>query len=146
MTTPDFNDLTLPDWMVKVWSLNAATEAVGVTDEELDALEKEHWESTGVVSEALQLEELFNYRAFARAVLARYGTHPAPGPVSERPILKSSNFNDAQGHCWCGTKASVDESGDLPVNYPMAWELREPCAQDDCVMPHWALPLPEAQP
>ena len=65
-----------------------------------------------------------------------------PVPVSERPILKSSNFNDANGHCWCGTSASVDETGDLSVEMPPSWELREPCAQDDCVLPHHALPVP----
>jgi hypothetical protein len=42
MTTPDFNDLTPPDWMVKVWSLNAAPE--GVTDEEWDALVERLWD------------------------------------------------------------------------------------------------------
>jgi hypothetical protein len=68
-----------------------------------------------------------------------------PVPVSERPILKSSDFNDANGHCWCGTRASVDAIGDLPVEMPPSWELREPCAQDDCVLPHHALPVPAAE-
>ena len=79
----------------------------------------------------------------ARAILARWG-RPAvePVPVSERPILKSSNFNDANGHCWCGTRASIDKTGDFPVEMLPSWELREPCAQDDCVLPHHALPAP----
>jgi len=77
------------------------------------------------------------------AYVARWG-RPAiePVPVSERPILKSSNFNDANGHCWCGTRASIDKTGDFPVEMLPSWELREPCAQDDCVLPHHALPAP----
>jgi hypothetical protein len=65
-----------------------------------------------------------------------------PVPVSERPILKSSPFNNSDGHCWCGTSDFIDEHGDRPVSYPASWELREPCSQDDCVLPHWALPVP----
>ena len=84
--------------------------------------------------------------ALAEAILSHSGSmwSPAiePVPVSERPILKSSNFNDANGHCWCGTSASVDETGDLSVEMPPSWELREPCVQDDCVLPHHALPVP----
>jgi len=82
----------------------------------------------------------------ARAVLARWG-RPAiePVPVSERPILKSSPFNNSDGHCWCGTSDFIDEHGDRPVSYPASWELREPCSQDDCVLPHWALPVPGAE-
>ena len=81
--------------------------------------------------------------ALIREALARWG-RPAvePVPVSERPILKSSNFNDANGHCWCGTLASIDETGYIPVEIPSSWELREPCSQDDCVLPHYALPVP----
>ncbi len=82
----------------------------------------------------------------AAEVLARFARPTIePVPVSERPILKSSDFNDANGHCWCGTRASVDAIGDLPVEMPPSWELREPCAQDDCVLPHHALPVPAAE-
>jgi hypothetical protein len=79
----------------------------------------------------------------ARQEITRYARPTIEAvPVAERPILKSSDFNDANGHCWCGTRASVDETGDLPVEMPPSWELREPCAQDDCVLPHHALPIP----
>ena len=44
----------------------------GLTDEQLDALERQHWEATGVVSPSLQKEELFNYRAYARAAIAAH--------------------------------------------------------------------------
>jgi hypothetical protein len=46
---------------------------MNVSDEELDDLERKHWHSTGVVNEGLQVEEFFNYRDFARDVLALYG-------------------------------------------------------------------------
>jgi hypothetical protein len=84
----------------------------------------------------------------ARNILRSRWGRPAiePVPVSDRPILKSSDFNDANGRCWCGTRASVDETGDIPVEMPPSWELREPCAQDDCVLPHHALPVPEVTP
>ena len=54
-------------------------EAVGQTpnDEELDHLERQYWEETGV-EEWGQQEAIFNHRAFARAVLARYGHQLAP--------------------------------------------------------------------
>lgn len=89
---------------------------------------------------------------FANAIMAgcdhqawKMDAERKPVPVSERPILKSSDFNDAEGRCWCGTTAFTDERGDLPIDYPMAWELRQPCAEDDCVVPHWALPVPTSQ-
>ena len=69
-----------------------------------------------------------------------------PVPVSERPILKRDPFNDNQGRCWCGTKACVDRTGDVDVEIPPSWELREPCAQDDVLLPHYALPVPEVTP
>ena len=95
-----------------------------------------------------ELDERYNVDhgdvVLVRAALARWGT-PAiqPVPVSERPILKSSSFNNADGHCWCGTSDFIDEHGDSHVSYPASWELREPCSQDDCVLPHHALPVPE---
>jgi len=65
-----------------------------------------------------------------------------PIPVSERPILKASDFNDADGRCWCGSRGFIDETGDMPVEMPASWELREPCSQDDWLLPHYALPVP----
>jgi len=126
-------------------------EPEGLTDEELEATaraaEIQNMKEQGGlfastpngVSRQLQAQRL----AGLRAVAARWG-RPAvePVPVSERPILKSSNFNDANGHCWCGTRASIDKTGDFPVEMLPSWELREPCAQDDCVLPHHALPAP----
>lgn len=66
-------------------------ETEGLTDEDLDALERQHWEATGVVSEALQKEEMFNYRAYARAAIAaalsRYG-HPTPQPPAAGEVAE----------------------------------------------------------
>ncbi len=90
----------------------------------------------------------YDERLTRAATLLRQLSAPAPVvvpvAVSERPILKSSSFNNADGHCWCGTKASVDATGDLDVVLPPSWELREPCSQDDCVLPAHAIPLPQA--
>ena len=83
-----------------------------------------------------------NWRDLDRARAAINTPPLAPIPVSERPMLRSDPFNDAQGRCWCGTTEFIDELGDKPVPYPCSWELREPCAQDDCLLPHWAIPLP----
>ena len=68
-----------------------------------------------------------------------------PVAVSERPILKSSPFNDAEGRCWCGAAAFSDNTGDLTVEHPPSWELRAPQLQDDCVAPHHAIPLPQVK-
>ena len=84
------------------------------------------------------------FEDIALTVLGEWG-RPAvePVPVSERPILKSDPFNNANGHCWCGISNFIDETGDHPVSCPASWELREPCPQDDCVLPYWALPVPQ---
>ena len=58
-------------------ALAAEPVAEGPTDEELDRLERQHWEETGVEEQG-QRETLFNHRSFARAALARYGHQPAP--------------------------------------------------------------------
>jgi hypothetical protein len=80
----------------------------------------------------------------AAQLLGERGPTLTPIPVSERPILKRDPFNDDHGRCWCGTKACVDASGDIDVDIPPSWELREPCAQDDALLPANALPLPAA--
>ena len=114
-------------------------EPVAPTDEEIyelfDWMENE-WRSND--------EREFPLPLFARAVLARWG-RPAiePVTVSERPILRSNPFNNSDGHCWCGSKVSIDATGDLDVVLPASWELREPCPQDDCVLPHHDLPVPK---
>ena len=131
----------------------AQPEPEGLTDEELLAIAAasiDPYESCGIAIGEYEAEtecavEVYGSEliVFARAVLARWGRAVIkPVPVSERPILKSSNFNDANGHCWCGMCTSIDITKDLPMETPSSWELREPCAQDDCVLPHYALPVP----
>jgi hypothetical protein len=118
------------------------------SDEEWEALKERLWDQYQTVGHQ---GERFVYDIHfdaalddARDALARYGTTPTPIPVSERPILKRDPFNDDQGRCWCGTKACVDASGDIDVDIPPSWELREPCAQDDALLSANALPLPAA--
>jgi hypothetical protein len=53
----------------------------GLTDEQLDALERQHWEATGFLTPTLQKEELFNYRAFARAAIAAHDAARAPAQL-----------------------------------------------------------------
>jgi hypothetical protein len=77
----------------------------------------------------------------ARAALARWGSPSIePVPVSER--LPGPEDCDADGRCWCGSGGFIDETGDMPVEMPASWELREPDSQDDWVLPHYALPVP----
>lgn len=57
-------------------------EGMGPTDEDLDRLERQHWEETGV-EEWGRREAIFNHRAFARAVLSRWGHQTAPVAESE---------------------------------------------------------------
>jgi hypothetical protein len=105
-------------------NLLAAPEVVGVTDEELFDL----WNSEG--NEA----DFQDCRRFARAVLARYGTaHPAPVPVGER--LPGVEDLDVEGTCWCWHSVMH------------TWGLfRFDSTAHSHWLPHWALPLPEAQP
>ena len=108
-----------------------------------DALEKLIYAAQHFRLGVYSAEELEIFEKRGRAVLANWGRSAVkPVPVSERPLLKIANFNDANGHCWCGTRASIDKTGDLSVKMPSSWELREPCAQDDCVLPHYAMPIP----
>jgi len=107
----------------------------GPTDEEIDALERQFWQSTGVVNESLQQEELFNYRAFLRAGLARYA-HPTikPVPVAER--LPEAEDCDAEGRCfvwdWLSNEWRVLER-----------EIFDHGWRDSYWLPHHALPLPQ---
>jgi hypothetical protein len=125
------------------WGRYDQPEPVAPTDEEIDALERDHWQSTGVVNESLQQEELFNYRAFLRAGLSRWG-RPAtqPVPVSERP-WEREGWCDAEGQCWLRRKHEEDG---------VTWRLMAPASVFDDAMPiyyaealpHHALPTPEA--
>jgi hypothetical protein len=114
-----------------------ATPEQGPKDEELGAIFYD-------TINGCEFMDVVQFEAAARAVLARYDL-PTPIPKGKRPLWRGSNFHDDQERCWCGTKAFVDEHGDRPVDYPPSWELREPCAQDDYFLPHWAIPLPEVE-
>jgi hypothetical protein len=78
---------------------------------------------------------------FARAVLARYGT-PAinPVPVSER--LPGPEDCDAEGRCWVGCPAFVDDGDHGSIAYNPSWELCRCTPDDTHWLPHWALPTP----
>lgn len=64
-------------------------------------------------------------------------THPAPVPVAERPWDRNGWCTD-NGHCW------------LWDAFASRWIHRHHTAsrliEVDFTLPHWALPLPEAQP
>jgi hypothetical protein len=83
---------------------------------------------------------IFNTDAldYARAVLARYGTHPRPIPVAER--LPTEADLDAEGRCWWYSPARRKCKADW-------WEFATSVAVGDT---HWlpaaAIPLPEATP
>jgi hypothetical protein len=113
-----------------------------ISDKEIDQLEASMWEPTGVHEQG-QLEQIFNYRAFARAVLARWGGAVVqPVPVSERP-WKRPGWCDAEGRCWCFAVGRNWRSG---YSADRAWMLRqpEPGVYDTHSLPHWAMPVPAA--
>ena len=117
------------------------------SDEELDSLERQHWEETGV-EEWGRREAIFNHRAFARAVLARWGC-PAPAPAGERqaapvPVAVSDRRPqpedcDAEGRCWLHLPDMATE--------PL-WRLTDPALRSR-YHTHWlpahALPLPSVE-
>jgi hypothetical protein len=101
----------------------AQSELEGVTDEEID--EETATLIPWLLEKAMQAADSDQPCAAGRLTLAAQllgERRPTiqPVPVSERPILRSSTFNNADGHCWCGTSDFIDESGDLPVSYPPA--------------------------
>ena len=78
-----------------------------------------------------------------RAVLARYGTaHPAPVPVGER--LPDRSDCDSEGRCWW-LMESVE--GFAPPTWALGtYRIKQGTWKQTHWLPHWALPLPEAQP
>jgi hypothetical protein len=115
-------------------ALLAAPEAVGMTDEEILELAysaelREKDGTTGYREDADVTDQVL---AFARAVLARYGARPAPVPVGER--LPGVGDCDAEGCCWFWDYGWTRQRRGWHDNECTHW------------LPHWALPLPEAQP
>jgi hypothetical protein len=107
-----------------------------ISDEEIDQLESSMWETTGVHEQG-QLEQIFNYRAFARAVLARWGGAAiAPVPVSKR--LPGAKDLDAANRCWWF--AESHEGRDTAPTWAYTWHGDD----DTHWLPHWALPVPAA--
>jgi hypothetical protein len=127
------------------WLIAKATREAGplpqagaeISDEEIDQLEASMWEPTGVHEQG-QLEQIFNYRAFARAVLARWGGAAVPVPVSER--LPGPEDCDAEDRCWLCGKVEGDWRLMSAVN-PGVPHLKY-CFSH--WLPHWALPVPAA--
>jgi hypothetical protein len=75
-------------------------EGAEISDEEIDQLEASMWKATGVHEQG-QLEQIFNYRAFARAVLSRWGG----AAVQAVPVA----FIHRQGSHWEVSERSLDE-------------------------------------
>ena len=130
MTAPSEEDALI----CKARAHLTAPEAVEVTDQELLRLaaqafgyEMKDGGIGGGESEFL---------AFARAILARWGAHPSPVPVGER--LPGNTDLNLLGMCWWydranGSWVECDRTYGAHAGYT-------------CWLPHWALPLPEAQP
>lgn len=87
----------------------------------------------------------------ARAVLTRYGAQAVPVPVAER--LPGEGDCNSEGEVWIespGLSYAIGDTGDYDWE-PAKWELRQYDEYDAKQLnrrwlPHWALPLPEAQP
>jgi hypothetical protein len=77
-----------------------------------------------------------------------YSPHTPPltlVSLRERPLLREDPFSDYQGRCWCGNVEFEDQLRDTWPDHPYSWELREPCAQDDCPLAHLAIPVPKVK-
>jgi hypothetical protein len=113
-------------------ALLAVPEAVGVSNGQLVDLAGDH------LGFDLTPDEEEGVIEFARAVLSRYGTHQAPVPVGER-LPGAGDLKD--GHCWWWH----EETGDVFPHWVFA---PASVAENQYLiwLPHWALPLPEAQP
>jgi hypothetical protein len=146
-----YNDVTAERWdamahraaIERAQSALAAPEAVGVTDEELlktyrEAKAVDIQRQGGLTSSDLDgfvkqidASELVGLRA----VLARYGAHPAPVPVGERlPVEVADCTTDSECWWWDPIAGCWFLLQGPPLNDYTHW------------LPHWALPLPEAQP
>jgi hypothetical protein len=121
----------------------AQSEPEGPTNEEIDALERKCWKLESLVeydpctgfSEVFPKDETFDHRAFAHAVLKRWG-HPTiePVPVAERP-WEREGWCDAEQACWA-------------IGHRDRWERVYVPGRDwsnptyTHLLPHHALPIP----
>ena len=144
----DFDDSQLyheaPALIARARAALAEGDGVGVKDEELTALVRVfHVAYNAKRTELCALPNRYQHdtesdmadRAGLRAVLARYGTHPRPIPVAERP-WERSGFLDDNGDAW------FDQGDDV------GWMLCDPVyglryGSRFC-LPAAAIPLPEA--
>jgi len=116
----------------------AEGDGVGVTDEELDALAGKHLEWT-----------LTGHRAFARAVLARYGTRPRPIPVAERLPTAAEATED--GEVWviepatCYPLGDTGDWDDMPAMATLRRIGRNDAIRGLTWLPAAAIPLPEGE-
>jgi hypothetical protein len=118
-------------------SLLAAPEAVGVADE--DPSDEDLLRLLKVATPCYAVEEWRRELDAIRAAIARYGTaHPAPVPVGER-LPGAGDMKDRA--CWW-------YSWDTWLYRTVAFVDGEPLPMTNCEywLPHWALPLPGAQP
>jgi hypothetical protein len=84
----------------------------GPTDEELDSMERQHWEETGVEEWGRQ-EAIFDHRAFARAVLARWGHQLAPLAEVGCPACEGVPKPGNQPCAVCGRPAPAPAEGEV---------------------------------
>jgi hypothetical protein len=154
MTTPDYraelenivnakrfdrdifaDDTEFADWALsRARALLAAPEAVGEVEELVAALEAdaecaeaEHYDLCNMTAEQLRRAATLLQQISAPA------TPPAPVPVGSS-LWRQEGWCDTEGYCW--------------AFFNRRWELWQPSCLDATVLllPHWALPLPEAQP
>jgi len=119
----------------RIAALAAQPEPVAPTDEELDEFAVFWWGSDIDERTVTDVIECCSMTAFARAVLARYGTPTAqPVPVSER-LPGPEDLKDL--YCWWWHEETGDvlphwvfAPAEVVENQYLAW------------LPHWALPVP----
>ena len=107
----------------------AAPEQGAPSDEDLCDLAAPYWDWDGE-------RTFFGSTAFARAVLARYGAQAVPVAVAER-LPGEGDYHPDNDWCWGW--------------YSWRWRMMDSTCfhqggEANHWLPHWALPLPEAQP
>lgn len=121
-------------------ALAAPQQGASITLEQLDDLCSEH----GFHYD--DDESLDVLRDVVSAALIRYGAQAVPVPVAERP-WEREGWCDSKGRCWLcqGPRQGLEAPTWRLVRHGEGgWDFtRYPRA---IFLPHWALPLPEAQP
>jgi len=120
----------------------AATKMVGDGDGEREELAQWMDANAKTVQKASGQPANGASQRFRRAAALLRQPAPAPVPVVVSERLPEQGDCDAEGRCWVGCSAQIDQTGDFDAEYNASWELSPVHPQDEVWLPHWALPRP----